>query len=307
MTTMRRLSFWRKILHTPISPAVLAVVAMFCVVASAQDYDLVILNGRVMDPETQFDGVRNVGIKNGKIVSITEEAITGRDRLDATGLVVTPGFIDLEQHGQTPWGFKVNLRDGCTSQMDFEVGALNIAQWYAKREGKLQANFGTTVGHEFARMRVHDGLKLEGPDISMPFMFEHRAQAQKDGTNGWSVTPSNLEQINQITKTLDEGLREGAIGIGSLLGYAQRGITTYEMLEVQRAGARWGRLCAVHHRFHPSANPPTEGPTGANELLVNAMLLDAPLMIHHNNDFGWWEIEEKMQYARRKGYNVWST
>lgn len=46
---------------------------------------------------------------------------------------------------------------------------------------------------------------------------------------------------------------------------------------------------------------------GANELLVNAMLLDAPLMIHHNNDYGWWEIEEKMQFARAKGYNVWST
>lgn len=270
-------------------------------------FDVVILNGRVMDPETDFDAVRNVGIKDGIIVSITEDEISGKRTIDAKGYVVAPGFIDFEQHGQTAWGFKVNLRDGVTTQMDCEVGALNIAEWYAKREGKLQANFGTTVGHEYARMRIHDGLKLEGPDISMPDMFAHRSMAQEDGVNGWSVTKSTTEQMNAITRILDEGLREGAIGIGNLGGYAQKGITTYELLEVQRTGARWGRFTSSHHRFHPNASPPTEGPMGANELLVNAMLLDAPMMIHHNNDYGWWEIEEKMQFARKKGYNVWST
>jgi len=279
----------------------------FAAIVQAQEFDVVIVNGRVMDPETGFDAIANVGIQGGWITRITTEKIAGKETIDAEGHVVAPGFIDLEQHGQTEWGFKINLRDGATTQMDFEVGALNIAKWYAKREGKLQANFGTTVGHEYARMRVHDGLKLEGSDISMPAMFKHRTECQKDGTNGWSVTRSTVGQINEITKTLDEGLREGAIGIGNLGGYAQKGITTYELLEVQRTGARWGRLTASHHRFHPNASPPTEGPMGANELLVNAMLLDAPLMIHHNNDYGWWEIEEKMQFARAKGYNVWST
>ncbi len=61
---------------------------------SVQDYDVVILNGRVMDPETEFDAVRNVGIKDGRIVTITEEEITGTDSVDAVGYVVTAGFID---------------------------------------------------------------------------------------------------------------------------------------------------------------------------------------------------------------------
>ena len=273
----------------------------------AAEYDIVILNGRVMDPETGFDDIANVGISSGWITRITNRPIKGKETINAKGHVVAPGFIDLEQHGQTEWGYKVNLRDGVTTQMDFEVGALNIAQWYAKREGKLQANFGTTVGHEYARMRIHDGLKLAGPDISMPEMFAHRAECQQDGVNGWSVTKSTTEQMNQITQIIDDGLREGAIGVGNLGGYAQKGITTYELLEVQRAAARWGRVTSSHHRFHPNASPPTEAPMGANELLVNAMLLNAPLMIHHNNDYGWWEIEEKLQFARAKGYNVWST
>ena len=112
----------------------------------------------VMDPECDFDGVRNVGIKDGSIALITAGDIFGTESIDATNHVVAPGFIDTEQHGLGPWGIKVNLRDGVTTQMDFEVGALNIDEWYAAREGKTQANFGTVVGQEFARMRVHDSL-----------------------------------------------------------------------------------------------------------------------------------------------------
>ena len=63
----------------------------------------------------------------------------------------------------------------------------------------------------------------------------------------------------------------------------------------------------MHHRFHPSASTPTETQTGVNEILVNAMVLNAPLHIHHDNDYGWWENQEKMQMAREQGYNVWSS
>ena len=277
-------------------------------IAHAQNFDVVILNGRVMDPETGFDQIANVGISNGWITSITSDQISGDEVIDATDHVVAPGFIDLEQHGIDPWGIKVNLRDGVTTQMDFELGALNIDDWYAKREGNTQANFGTVVGQEYARMRIHDGMALEGPDVSMPLTLSvHRAEAAKDGVDGWSVTKSNLEQMNQITGILDEGLRQGAIGVGSTIGYAREGITTYEMLEAQKIAAKYGRLTSAHHRFHPSASTPTETQTGVNELLVNAMVLDAPLHIHHDNDYGWWENQEKMQMARAKGYNVWAS
>ena len=60
-----------------------------------QEFDLVILNGRVIDPETNFDGIRNVGIKDGSIAVITEAEISGKETIDATGKVVSPGFIDI--------------------------------------------------------------------------------------------------------------------------------------------------------------------------------------------------------------------
>ncbi len=107
--------------------------------ALAADYDVVINNGRVMDPETNFDGVRNVGIKDGKIVVITEDAIKGKETIDARGHVVAPGFIDGHQHATDPFSRKVNLRDGLTTGMDFEAGAGDIAKWYAEAEGKTQS------------------------------------------------------------------------------------------------------------------------------------------------------------------------
>ena len=86
--------------------------------AFAQDYDIVILNGRVMDPETKFDGVRNVGIKDGKIASITEQAIRGKETIDAAGHVVAPGFIDTHAHAP--------LTDNFFSYFCFANAALTI-------------------------------------------------------------------------------------------------------------------------------------------------------------------------------------
>lgn len=166
----------------------LSVCSTFCL---AQTYDVVILNGRVMDPETGFDRIANVGISNGWITAITDDEIHGSEAIDATGHVVAPGFIDLEQHGLDPWGIKVNLRDGVTTQMDFEVGAANIDEWYGAREGVTQANYDTVVGQEFARMRVHDDLVLEGATLTSE-TFSHC------GHNPWK-TGSRVGRRFQVT------------------------------------------------------------------------------------------------------------
>ena len=77
-------------------------------------------------------------------------------------------------------------------------------------------------------------------------------------------------------------------------------------IQTQRVAANYGRLTAVHHRFHASNNTPTEAPTSFNEIFTNAFLLKAPLLVCHNNDYGWWEIEEKLKLARERGLNMWS-
>ena len=103
--------------------------------AEAASYELVIEGGRVMDPETELDARRNIGIRDGRILAISEESLDGTRIIDARGLVVAPGFIDTHMHGQTLFGSKLRLRDGVTTSLDLEVGALNIEKWYAVRAG----------------------------------------------------------------------------------------------------------------------------------------------------------------------------
>lgn len=110
-----------------------------CALALEHDYDIVILNGRVIDPETRFDSVANVGITNGIITAITDAQIDGKEKIDARGHVVTAGFIDTHIHSSKKFNIKMAMMDGVTTAMDYEVGAMNIVKWY-EREKKQMAN-----------------------------------------------------------------------------------------------------------------------------------------------------------------------
>ena len=279
----------------------------FAIPALAQDYDLVINNGRVMDPETMFDDIANVGITKGRIVAISKQPLSGTETIDATGHVVSPGFIDTHYHAMDVFASKMALRDGVTTGMDLEAGSFNVKGWYdEKAKSGWQVNYGTSASLLYSRMAVLDPeTKLSAP-IDFGVIQGYAAKALADGVQGWADKKSSIEEMNKIMKIVDEDLRQGAIGIAAPLAYMAKGMTSYEVFEGQRVGANYGRLTSVHTRYHLLSETPTEAPIAFDEMFTNAMLLDAPLLIAHNNDYGWWEIEEKLQLAREKGLNMWS-
>src|ERR1035441_8159424 len=130
---------------------VMAVLGLACV-AWAQEFDVVIANGRVMDPASGLDAVRHMGIRGGKVAAISAEALHGRTVLDAKGLVVAPGFIDLHSHGQTPENYRFKAMDGVTTALEMEVGVSPVSPWYAAREGKALVNFGASSRSEERRV-----------------------------------------------------------------------------------------------------------------------------------------------------------
>ncbi len=70
-------------------------------------HDIVIRGARVMDPESGLDGVRDVGVRDGRIAAISEARLEGARVIDASGLVLAPGFIDLHEHGQTEEAYRL--------------------------------------------------------------------------------------------------------------------------------------------------------------------------------------------------------
>src|ERR1051326_2035374 len=169
-------------------------------ILNAQQYDLVLANGHVMDPASGLDAVRHVGIRGGKIAAISASPLRGNTVQDVKGLIVAPGFIDLHSHGQTAENYRFKARDGVTTALEMEVGGSPVRAWYAEREGRALVNYGATVGHIPARMAV-----LHDSGTFLP----------KDKGSG----PASPAQRQDVWQRRGRGRDEGALGIGIGIAY----------------------------------------------------------------------------------------
>src|SRR5437660_550845 len=123
-------------------------------ILTAQQYDLVLEGGRVIDPETVLDAVRNVGIRDGKIARISAVPLNVRRMIHVAGLVVAPGFIDLHQHGQDLASQRVKAFDGVTTALEMEIGAPDVVQFLNSKQGHSLIHYGTSASHVAARALV---------------------------------------------------------------------------------------------------------------------------------------------------------
>ncbi len=262
------------------------------------EFDVVILNGRVMDPETNFDAIRNVGIKDGIIALITEEDISGKETIDATGHVVAPGFIDTHWHWPRPVGYKIALQDGVTTAMDLEWGCYgpNVSKWYDMHKGRSQMNYGTASSHEAARGVILDKIENTDSIYDAPSAIAVRSKTQ------WAVGVVDETTGNELLKTIDVGLQQGALGVAATLGYWP-GATAREVFEVHKLAGKYGRFYAVHTRNTP-ANA-TLNTAGGQEIFANAAALDAPVCMNHFNNPGWQMAQELIVGLRKQGYTVY--
>ncbi len=258
--------------------------------ARAQDasYDVVITNGRVMDPESGLDAVRNVGISGGKIRAISSSALKGKQVIDAKGLVVAPGFIDLHQHGQDDENYRAKGHDGVTTALELEVGVADVDRWYGEREGKALINFGASVGHIPARMTVmHDpGQLLPSGDA-----------AHKE------AKPAEIEQILSL---LEKGLQRGALAVGVGPAYTEAA-TNGEITQVFRMAAKHHAPCHIHIRAGAPNPAATAGHfAGFEEAIAAAAITGAPLHIVHIQSTGGPDVVSELQMIRTRTRAAWT-
>lgn len=229
----------------------LSLVLAFASAGHTQSFDLVISNGRVMDPETGFDSVANVGITNGVITEITTNEIEGARMIDATGHVVAPGFIDGHSHVvDMPFGQKIALRDGVTTFLDLEIGVHPVDRWYDSLAGKSQTNYGATVSSVAARATAFNPLyDSETGSTTLDFF---------SGTNfgtDYIVSRASPDERATILRIIENGLKQGAIGVGPPVGYMVNGFSSEEFIGMQKLVAKYGRLMHVHTRFSSQISP----------------------------------------------------
>lgn len=254
--------------------------------AADTKYDVVIANGRVMDPESGLDAVRNVGIRGGKISVISTETLQGTTTIDAKGLVVAPGFIDLHQHGQDAENYAGKAADGVTTALELEVGVADVDHWYGEREGKALINYGASVGHIPVRMQVmHDpGTLLPSGDA-----------AHREATSA---------EIDQMISLLEKGLQRGALAVGLGPAYTEAA-TNSEIVQVFRVAAKYHASCHVHIRGSIPGNAGNF--SGFEEVIAAAAVTGAPLHIVHIQSTGGPNVVEELRLiseARARGIDV---
>jgi N-acyl-D-glutamate deacylase len=227
-------------------------------------FDLVVANGRVIDPETGLDG---------RVEAISRTPLEGRTVLDARGLVVAPGFIDLHAHGQDLPAARMQAFDGVTTALELESGTLPVAAAYERvgREGR-PINFGFSASWLFARIAEKEATEPTG---SVTFFQD--AQRRK----GWQHTLASPEETDRIIARVERGLQEGALGIGVLAGYAP-GHGRKEAFAVAQLAARAGVPTFTHVRFNSVIEPQSSFEAIA-EIVSLAAATGAPMHIHHLN------------------------
>lgn len=274
------------------------------ITANAQEtYDIVISGGRVMDPETGLDAVRNVGIRGQSVVEIAERSLSGKTQVDATGLVVSPGFIDLHAHGQSARANEFQAMDGVTTALELEAGVPDISMFLAMRRGDAVINYGASMSHralrtwsmpehteEIDRIVAEIGSAREvNEDVVDAFFNVIAAGRYKE------LDP---EYYPALWARLENGLQDGALGVGMPHQYYP-GVSYDEIFRLFQFAAEKEAPIYTHVR--------DMGVTGIQEVVANAIATGASLHIVHMNSSSLWEYRTNLDLilgAQERGADV---
>ncbi len=232
--------------------------------------DLLLRGGRVVDPGTGTDEVRDVLVRDGRVAALGSDLAAPQDAqvLDVTGLVVGPGFVDLHSHVHTVAGQRLQAMDGVTTALDLESGLMPLERAYreAAEQGR-PLHYGFSASWGGARAQVLAGIE---PDASIVNALAVLGNPQ------WQAT-STPAQRDAWLELLRGELAAGALGIGVLMGYAPRS-DPEEYLAVARLAAEAGVPTYTHIRELVESDPTTPY-DGAEELVRAAAETGAAM--HH--------------------------
>ena len=274
-----------------------------CLITTAQSkpsYDIVLTKGRVVDPETGLDAVRNVGIRNGRIVEISSNPLIGLENVDVSGLVVAPGFIDLHVHGVSNIEQEYQLHDGVTTALELESGIPYLDEWYKFRDSKALINYGASASWPYKRAEVLNQFQVQFLKLSEE--VKEKGWSHTNLSMGISLSSNNSTLLPEETPGMLRGIKtaleNGAVGIAVPVGYLP-GATREEIFRIYQFARKWNTPIFTHVR---------PGNTIAiQQAISDASVTGASLHIVHINSMALGEIElaiEMVQSAQNQGLDI---
>jgi N-acyl-D-amino-acid deacylase len=269
--------------------ALLAALSMpfpFFAQEAPQPYDLIIRNGRLVDGSGNPWYWGDVAIRDGRIARVGRlHGATASGVLDAKGLVVAPGFVDIHMHVSTALPERPDARnliaDGVTSIVSGNCGdsKVDLRKWFAGlEESGVALNVGSLIGHNTVRRAVM------GSDKRAP-------------------TPEEMQEMEALVA---KAMEDGAVGFSTGLTYVPGTYAeTDEVVALARVAAEYGGIYATHMR-----NEGEKVFEAIEEALTVAREAGLPLEISHFkqlNKLHWGEsaqMLERIEKARAEGIDV---
>jgi len=262
-------------------------------------YDIVLTGGRVIDPETKLDAIRNIGISQNRIAEISSASLKGRETINVSGMVVSPGFIDLHVHGRSNQEQEYQVHDGVTTALELEWGIEYLKEWYAARTNKALINFGGSVNWPFERYRAMEKYKSVRDTMYPKALNGTSKLAELFNTIGHTYTENlSVGEIEPMLANIRSTLQDGAVGIGVPIGYLPK-TNPAEMYRVYKLAGEMGALVFSHVR-EPNM-------ISIQEAMTDAMLTGAPLHIVHVNSMSLGNIRlalDMVKAAQQKGHDI---
>ncbi len=267
-----------------------------------ETYDIVLQGGRVIDPETGLDAIRNVGVRGDRIVEISRQPLQGREVINVEGLVVAPGFIDLHAHGQSNKANEFQAHDGVTTALELESGRPFLRHWLTSRTGNAMINFGASVAHSVNRimaMEKYASVTAEIENIvSEDGLRSERLDAHFDKVFGARYEALNKQETAKMMENIAAELAAGGLGIGVPVGYYP-GATREELFRIYEFAAEKKTIVYTHVREINIA--------AIQEAIANAAVNGASLHIVHINSMALGRIGVALamvEAAQKRGLDI---
>lgn len=220
-------------------------------------FDVVINNGRVIDPASGFDGLVNVGIDGARIAALLTAPLQGREKIDATDCIVAPGFIDLLSYEPNDFGAWLKIADGVTSNLAMHGVGGSAEQFFDKYTERSPVHFGGAFHHHYWRgSRLGIGIE----------------------------EASSAGAVDRLEQAARNAIERGFAGIAFSPEYSP-GTTNDEMARLVSVAASYGHVSFFHLR-HSDPDPPGTSLEALAEVMSIAERHEAATHIQHLTSTG---------------------